>query len=184
MIETHHRTYKLELRCFEKHPFVHCQPLCLWGEFWRWAFLVLDLLCSPGIWELRPNILKAYPAAGTFRVYFILDCQASVSFLNTCRRYFIQPLVCKPFFWGTGQCANSTVCLPQCVRDFLTVFVMFSLWICQTRRAASSTPSFFQSEAAGTPRIHQADFSCLSALANVGKTHCSYLHALAFCSKH
>lgn len=94
----------------------------------------------------------------------------SVSFLNTCRHFFIQPLVCKPFFWETDQCANSTVCLPQCVRDFLTVFVMFSSWICQTWRAASSTASFLQREAAGTPRIHQADFSCLSVLGNVGKT--------------
>lgn len=100
----------------------------------------------------------------------MLDCQASVSFLNTSRHYFIQPLVCKPFFWETGQCANSTVSLPQCVRDFLPVFVMFSLWICQTWRAASSTASFLQREAAETPRIHQAEFSCLSALANVEKT--------------
>lgn len=127
------------------------------------------LLCSPGISELRPSILKSDPAAGTFRVYFILDCQTSVSLLNTCRHYFIQPLVCKPFSWEAGR-ANSTVCLPQCVRDFLPVFVVFSLWICQTWRAASSTASFLQREAAGTPRIHQADFSCLSVLANVGKT--------------
>lgn len=160
MIETHHRTYKeTEIMVFWETPY--SLALVSLRRVLGWAFLVLVLLCSPGIWELRPNTLKADPAAGTFGVYFILDCQASVPFLNTCRHYFIQPLLCKPFFWETGQCANSTVCLPQCVRDFFAVFVRFSLWICQTWRAASSTASFLQREAAGTPRIHQADFICL-----------------------
>lgn len=171
IIETHHRIYKeTRITLFGDDTHSSIVSPCVFEDFLGVGFLVLVLLCSPGVWELRPSILKADPAAGTFRVYFIMDCQASVSFLNTCRHYFIQALVCKPLFWETGQCANSTICLPQCVRDFLTVFVMFSLWICQTRRAASSTASFLQREAAGTPRIHQADFSCLSALVNVGKT--------------
>lgn len=147
-----------------------------------WAFLVLVLLCSPGIWELRPNTLKADPAAGTFGVYFILDCQASVPFLNTCRHYFIQPLLCKPFFWETGQCANSTVCLPQCVRDFFAVFVRFSLWICQTWRAASAQlPSSRGKQWGLQGSIKLTSSVCPS---QCGKNSCSYLHALAFCRKH
>lgn len=59
--------------------------------------------------KYRPHILKVCRANGTFRVYFILDCQVSVSFLNTYICYFTQPVVCNPCFGQTGQCANSSI---------------------------------------------------------------------------
>lgn len=51
------------------------------------------------------------------------------------------------------------LCLPQYVRDFLTVFVLFSFSICQTWRAASSTSGGMQQ-----------GISHLSTLVNVGET--------------
>lgn len=83
------------------------------GVFLFWCYSV-----HLEFWEQRPSILKADIANGTFRVYFILDCQDSVSFLNTRIHYFIQPLVCKPYFWETGQCANSTIMFTSICEGF------------------------------------------------------------------
>lgn len=83
------------------------------GVFLFWCYSV-----HLAFWEQRPSILKADIANGTFRVYFILDCQDYVSFLNTRIHYFIQTLFCKPYFWETGQCANSTIMFTSICEGF------------------------------------------------------------------
>lgn len=136
---------KLELRWFEKTP---TPPLSALASsrttVLGWDFLVL-LFFSQSVhqvfWEHRPNILKVDTANGTFSIYFIQDCQASVSLLNNAH-CFMQPFVCKPCLWETGQCATSSIMFTSVGEGFpcCTCPVQFRD-VSDLRRAASSTAS-------------------------------------------
>lgn len=185
MIETHHRTYKeTGITLFWETPIHPLSALVSLRRVLQVGFSCFGFTLFTSYLRTEAQYSQSWSSCWHFQSLFHTGLSSFCLIPKHMQTLFHTTFSLQTFLLGDWSVWNSTVCLPQCVRDFLTVIVMFSLWICQTRRAVSSTPSFLQSEAAGTPRIHQADFSCLSALANVGKTHCSYLHALAFCSKH
>lgn len=139
---------KLELCWFEQTPTPPLSALASWRTtVLGWDFLVLLFFfffpqsVHQAFWECRPGILRVDTANGTFRVHFIQDCQASVSLLNNAH-CFMQPFVCKPRFWETGQCATSSVTFTSIGEGFpcCTRPVQFRN-VSDSRRAASSTAS-------------------------------------------
>lgn len=125
MINTDHMTYKeTGIMLFRENTLPCIISPCLFeesgfesGVFLFWFYSVF--------WEQQPSILKADTANGTFRIYCILDRQASVSFLNTHIHYFIQPLARKPYSGETGQCANSTIMFTSICEGFLCCVCCF-----------------------------------------------------------
>lgn len=70
--------------------------------------------------------------------------------------------------------------LPQYMRAFLTVFVLFSSWICQAWGAAQvQLPSCRGMQ----QRVSEGDFGCFISPHQCRRISSSYLRALAFCSK-